>query len=365
MDTSDPAIEFAPDGTCNHCRGYDRKMEELRSGGRYTLAALERRVEAIKRAGRGRPYDCLIGLSGGIDSSYLAYVARRQFGLRPLAWHFDNGWDSELAVKNIENIVRKLEIDLVTYVVDWEEFRDLQLSFIKASVIDIELVTDHPLIALSYRIARKHGIRHALIGGNATTEWIMPTEWKWWKWDVRNIRAIQRQFGSLPIRSYPLFSMQRHFLHRFLRGVRHVNVLDCIPYNPLEARALLERELGYRYYGGKHRESTFTKFYQGYILPVKFGVDKRRAHLATLVCAGQMTRADALAELAKPVYGERELAEDRAYVCKKLGLEESAFEELMRRPVRSHRDYPTDEPFLALLRRLSRRVSPQLKERMS
>lgn len=350
MDTSDPEIQFDADGVCNHCRMYaDMAAHMLQPA--EAQVELERIVERIKHVGRDQPYDCLIGLSGGVDSSYLAHQARR-LGLRPLAIHFDNGWDSERAVHNIEMVLRGLDLDLFTYVVDWEEFRDLQVSFFKASVIDIEMLTDHAIAAVSLRVARERGIRYILRGTNVRTEAILPPAWVHSKLDFRNIRAIHARHGTRPIRTFPAVSTISQRAARRLYRIEIVSMLDLLPYDKAAAVRTLQRALGWQVYGGKHHESIFTRFYQGYILPTKFGVDKRRAHLSTLVCSGQMTREEALLELARDTYDADVLAEDKAYVLKKLAMSEQEFAAYIASPPRPHEAYASEEQYVRLLRAL-------------
>lgn len=355
MDTSDPEITFAADGHCNHC---ERALTLLRTKlPRYTEGEfqIDRVVARMKDAGRGRPYDCIIGVSGGVDSTYVAWVVK-QHGLRPLAVHFDNGWNSELAVQNIEQALRRLEIPLHTHVVDWEEFRDLQLAFLRASVPDAEIPTDHAIGALLHHTAAKFGVRYIISGTNVSTESILPLSWTYYVSDWKYIRAIHRRFGTTRLRSYPHSSLARYVYHILGRRIRTVSLLNSVPYDKKVAVGVLERELGWHNYGGKHHESIYTRFFQSYILPRKFGIDKRRAHYSSLIMSGQMTRDEALAALEQPVADERLLAEDRAYVIKKLGIPEREFDAIMSAPVRSYRDYPNDSKRYAQMRALMRRA---------
>ena len=295
-------------------------------------------VEEIKQAGRNQKYDCLLGVSGGVDSTYVAYKAK-ELGLRPLIVHYDNGWNSELAVMNIENIVKKLDFDLYTFVNNWNEFKNIQLSFFKASVIDIELITDQAILAITYKIARKYNIKYILSGSNISTEATLPTNWYHWKLDVLNIIAINKQFGKTKISSYPLLGFFEHlYVTRFLK-IKNVNILNYLHYSKAEAKDIIINKLNWKDYGGKHYESIFTRFYQSYILPVKFKVDKRKAHLSTLICSGQISREHALEELKKPIYNPDKLADDYEYVIKKLNLTVAEFEAFMALPIKKHTDY--------------------------
>lgn len=353
MDTSDPDITFDVRGACSNCARYDVMAATLRPAG--GPAALEALAARIRTEGAKRDYDCVLGLSGGVDSSYVAYQAK-QLGLRPLAVHLDNGWNSELAVQNIQHIVSRLGFDLVTHVVDWEEFRDLQLAFLRAGVVDIELLTDHAIIAVTHRMARQERVGYILDGLNVATEAIMPRAWNHRKSDLRNLRAIQRRFGTVPIRTLPTASSLRLAWWQQVRRVRSVHVLDYLDYDKDAAMRTLESELGWRYYGGKHFESLFTRFYQAHLLPAKFGIDKRRAHLSTLICSGQMTRDEALAELDRELYAPGDLADDLAYVCKKWGITEAELDAILREPPQSHFDYPSDEPYVRPLLKLRDRL---------
>jgi N-acetyl sugar amidotransferase len=342
MDTSDPDITFDASGVCNHCRLADRVLPSVRWTPEASQRALADVVENIRKAGAGQEYDSVIGLSGGVDSSYAAYLAH-QHGLRPLAVHFDNGWNSELAVENIQRLVEGCGFDLHTYVIDWREFRDIQRAFLRASVVDIELVTDHAIVAAMIGLARQHGIRYLLSGYNLATEHGLPSAWVWHKLDWTNIRAIHAAYGSIPLRTYPHLSTTRWRLLQFLgRGVKSVQMLNLMNYRRDEAAATLQREFGWREYGGKHHESAFTKFYQGAILPRKFGIDKRRVHLSDRLRNGELARDEALAILACPPYEPDELRAESDYVRKKLGFDEAEWEAIMSAPPRPHSDFASD-----------------------
>lgn len=356
MDTrADPSILFDASGVCNHCQRYDELLSTRVIAGEPGRKALGRLVEAMKAAGRGRDYDCIIGVSGGVDSTYVAYLVRN-LGLRPLAIHFDNGWNSELAVKNIERVLKKLDIDLYTYVVDWEEFRDLQVAFLKASTPDGEIPTDHAIYALLWREATRRGIRFIVSGMNFATESVSVPDWSYGHSDWRYVKDVHRRFGTVRLRTYPHFSLPWLFYVNILRGVRSVSILNYVDYHKEQAMELLSKELGWVYYGGKHHESIYTRFYQGYVLPTKFGVDKRYGHLSDLVNAGQTTREQALAEIAGPPYPLDEQQRDLEYVVKKLGLTRERFDEIMRLPPKTFRDYRNSYGFVQLLKRWVNRL---------
>lgn len=342
MDTSDPDITFDDQGRCNHCTEYDRLVKIFVSTEAERQSRLDQLVARIAAAGKGREYDCIIGLSGGVDSSYVAYLVARQLGLRPLAVHLDNGWNSNLAVSNIERIVNHLSIDLFTEVLDWDEFRDLQLAFLRASTPDSEIPTDHAITAVLMDQARRHRIRYIIGGSNIRTEAIMPAAWSQGIRDWRYISSVQRRFGTQSLTTFPHFSIFQ-FARRKLSGQRWVNILDYVDYRKSEVVPLLERELGWEPYGTKHGESVYTRFFQNYILPTKFGYDKRRGHLASLVCAGEISRDEALATLEQPAATAEQNEQDRLFVAKKLGVTPDEFDEIMALPKKTMYDYPTYE----------------------
>jgi len=343
MDTSDPDIEFDDHGVCNHCTNYDYVAATVVFRGDEGKLKLQKLTQCIKKEGLNKQYDCIIGLSGGVDSSLVAYYVK-QLGLRPLAITLDNGWNSELAVANIEQIVKKLDFDLFTYVIDWEEFRDIQVSFFKSSISNIEIPTDHAIWALIVKSATKRGIKYFISGSNLATEGILPSSWGYDTLDLRFIRAIQHKFGTVKLRSFPQLGFFSKLYYIYLKRLRVIPLLNYMDYNREEGKRLLEREIGWRDYGGKHYESVFTRFFQGYILPRKFGIDKRRAHLSSMICSGQMKRSEALEIITHDPYpGVEMMREDREYVIKKLGLSEAEFEQMMAAPVKSYRDYPNDD----------------------
>ena len=337
MDTTDPDIHFDGDGRCNHCR----RCEERSSVDLHEEeGAFEDVVARIKRHGRGNDYDCVIGVSGGVDSTFVAYKLK-QAGLRPLALHVDNGWNSELAVSNIETTLRNLDIDLYTYVIDWREFRDIQRAFLEASTPDTEIPTDHAIFAALHQTAVKHQLQYIVSGNNHRTEAILPNAWARGHSDSRYIRSVHRRFGQRPLQTFPYLSIPAIIRYGLLHRHKVIRVLDYFEYDKATALRVLEDELGWRNYGGKHYESIFTRFLQAYILPRKFNIDKRRAHLSALICSGQATREGALAEMETPTYPSGLLEQDREYVLKKLGYTESEFDAIMSAAPRSYWDYPS------------------------
>lgn len=338
MDTTDPEIDFDENGVCNHCRKFDavtsKRWHPDAEGARLWNA----RLEEIRAAGRGHDYDCIIGLSGGVDSSYLALKAK-DWGLRPLVVHVDAGWNSELAVSNIECIVKACDYDLHTIVIDWPEMRDLQIAFLKSGVANQDVPQDHAFFANLYRYATQNKVRYILSGGNIATESIFPASWHGDAMDAINLKAIHSRFGSRPLKRYRTISFfQYYFTYPFLHGMRTVRPLNFMPYSKDAAIAELSKT-GWRAYGRKHGESRFTKLFQNYYLPEKFGFDKRRPHYASLIVSGQMTRNEALDALAEPLYSPSDLAADLEFFCKKLGITEAEFERCLREPNRDYTDF--------------------------
>jgi N-acetyl sugar amidotransferase len=340
---ADPDISFDEKGISNYYYQFQRAFNESVLTGKEGEDKLAAIAHEIKEAGKDKPYDCIMGLSGGVDSTYVAYVAKK-LGLRPLAVHFDNGWNSELAVKNIENIVSRLGFDLETYVINWEEFKDLQMAYLKASVVDIEAITDHAIFATLYRMAGQRGIQYILSGTNVQTENTLPKTWIHPKTDHINIKAIHKAYGTVPLKTFPFMDAKVKRYYQQVKGVRSVSVLNYVDYNKHAVKETIQKELGWRDYGGKHYESIWTRFYQGYILPAKFKIDKRKAHLSDLIFAGQITKEEALAELQQPMYNEEQFKSDYDFVLKKFGFTEQEFNALMQQPPRSHYDFDYEMP---------------------
>jgi len=352
---ADPSIAFDADGLCSHCLRYDSLVATRVLTGEAGRRALDELVDRIKASGRGREYDCIVGVSGGVDSTYVAYLVKQR-GLRPLAVHFDNGWNSELAVMNIERVLRKLDIDLYTYVVDWNEFKDLQIAFLRASTPDGEIPTDHAINALLWREAARRGVRYIISGMNFATESINVHDWSYGHSDWRYIKDVHRRFGSVKLKTYPHFTPAYLLYVSLIRGVRNVSILNYVDYRKEEVMALLQDELGWVYYGGKHHESIYTRFFQGYILPRKFGIDKRYGHLSDLINAGQLTRDQALSEIQSPTYAQELQRQDLSYVCKKFGLSEFQFEQIMNETPKSFRDYRNSYDLVQCMRRTVNRM---------
>lgn len=352
MDTiADPTISFDDRGRSTYYHQYHERAKLRLFNSPENSHKLHEIVDKIKKAGKGKEYDCIIGISGGVDSTYVAYKVK-ELGLRPLAIHFDNGWNSELAVKNIENTLNKLGIELFTYVIDWEEFRSLQLAFLRSSTPDGEIPTDHAIFALFFKIANEKGIKYIINGNNFETESVMPLTWSYGHIDWHYIRNVNKLFGTKKLRTYPTITPLKYFYYTFIKGIRIVSLLNYMPYDKAEAMNVLQNKLDWKYYGGKHYESIYTRFYQGFILPHKFKIDKRKAHLSSLVFADQLTREQALEELKKPIYPEALLGEDKAFVIKKFGLTLEEFDQIMKLPNKTFMDYPNQFRMLTRMRKV-------------
>ena len=338
MDTSDDDISFDEQGICHHCHRYFETMQKIESEGEREKA-LNELINNIKLDGKKKPYDCIIGLSGGVDSTYVAYYVKKVLGLRPLAVHLDNGWNSELSVQNIENIVKKLDIDLHTHVIDWDEFKDIQFSFLKASTPDSEIPTDHAIFSILRKIRKKYKLNYVITGINSKTESHHPLSWSQGHSDFGYIKAIQSRFGTKKIKSFPHGNIFTLYEDRF--SSKWINILNYIDYKKEEAKGVITNEFEWQDYGGKHFESIYTRFYQGYILPIKFGIDKRKMHLSSLICAGELARDDALEQLKQPIYPEKSQYADKEFVCKKFNLNLEQFDKIMNLPIKSYYDYPS------------------------
>ncbi|MBP2201440.1 N-acetyl sugar amidotransferase [Methanococcus voltae] len=359
MDTSDPDITFDENGYCNHCNKALKVLSEPPVGlpKEEKQRALNEVVERIKNDGKGKQYDCIIGVSGGVDSTYVAYLVKK-LGLRPLAVHLDNGWNSELSVQNIENTLKILDIELYTYVLDWDEFKDIQKSFLKAGVPDLEIPTDHAINALLYQIAYKYDIKYILNGSNVETEQIGVHSWSNGHYDWRYIELIQKKFGKQKFRTFPHITPLKLIKWNFIKNIRRVRILDYVEYKKENVLNVLEKELTYKRYSKKHGESTYTYFIQNYILPKRFEFDKRKMHFSSLICSGQMTREEAIYELSKPLMAENEISELIEYVCDKFEITKEEFGRYMNLPVKTYFDYPSynTHPIYRTLRELYKKI---------
>ena len=338
---ADPDIIFDEKGICNYYYDYikDEKLYVLK--GEEGERKLKEVVASIKKDSKGSKYDCILGLSGGADSTYLALLAKQK-GLNPLLVHFDYGWNSELAISNIENAVKKLNLDLYTYVMNWEEFKDLLRAYFKASVLDLDVPADHMIFGALYKTANKYGINTILSGNNIQTEHTLPKSWNYNKFDIINLRNIHSKFGEGSLNHLPALGLWQQAYYQLVKNIRSVQMLNFLEYNKAEVKQKITSELNWRDYGGKHFESVFTRFYQGYILPAKFHIDKRKAHLSTLIFSGQITKEEAMKELSNPTYDKNLQIDDKAYVAKKLGFTIDEFNAVLSQPNRKHEEFGTD-----------------------
>ena len=363
MDTSDAKISFDESGLCDHCQNFFSVIEPQWHRQLEDPTKLERLVQAIKQEGQGKEYDCIIGLSGGMDSSYLLYYAKEVLGLRPLAYSVDTGWTLNVALENIEKIVRGLDLELHTDIINWNEMKDLQLAFFKSQVAYQDLPQDHVIFSGLYNFAVKHNIKYVLTGGNIATEAIRePIEWVYQN-DLTHIKDIHNKFGEKPIRDLPMTGMFKYKLYyRFVKGMKVVRMLDMIPYSKDIATQTLKERFDWEPYQNKHFESVFTRFYEGYWLVKKFGFDKRRAHFSSLICTKQLSREDALNQLANPPYDESQAMKDLTYICRKLSISKDEFLTLMDQPNQTYRDYKNNSVWIALAVKIARLLRVETRQ---
>lgn len=356
MDTSDSAITFDDKGVCDHCRTFYGEVLPNWHTDQRGRAEIEAVVTKLKAAGKGKPFDCIIGLSGGIDSSYLTYLAKEELGLKPLVFHVDAGWNSKVAVNNIEKVVDGLGLDLYTEVIDWPEMRDLQVAFLKSGVPHIDTPQDHAFFATMYKFAEEHDVKYILTGANYSTECIRnPIEWMYYQSDSVQLRDIHKKFGSRPLKSFPVTSILHHKIYLpYVKGIQVIRPLNYMPYIKADAMQLLIDRFGWQPYPQKHFESRFTQFYESYWLPKKFGYDVRKVQYSSLIVTGQMTRAEALEKLKQPPYDAETIAHDFEFVATKLGLTTAELQACMDGPNKTYRDYASQDRVYSAGRRAMR-----------
>lgn len=345
MDTSDSRISFDARSVCDHAIDFHQNVRPRWQSDIQNPKSIYKDIHKIRRDGLNKEYDCILGLSGGVDSSYMLHLAVKEFGLRPLVFHVDGGWNSELAVHNIHVLVDKLGVDLFTEVINWDEMCDFQLAWLKSGVPHLDIAQDHAFIATLYKFADKHGIKYILNGGNISTECVRnPMEFFYYGTDMIHIRDIIRQFGTVEMKSYPFSSIFRHKIYlRYVRRIKVVRLLNYRPYIKADAVRLLEQEYGWKPYPQKHFESLFTKFYESYWLPERFGFDTRRVQLSSLILTGQMTREEALKKLEKPAYNPSTIDQDFEYVANKLSISKDELNHYFTMPKKFYWDYKNQE----------------------
>ena len=345
MDTSDSKIKFDEFGVCDHCNTFFNEILPNWHTDEKGHQMLTKIIDKIKKAGAGKDFDCLMGMSGGIDSSYLLYVMKEQYGLRPLVFHVDAGWNSQIAVNNIERLVDGLGLDLYTEVINWEEIKDLQLAFFKSGVPHIDVPQDHAFFATMYKFASKHGIKYILTGGNYSTECVRnPLEWMYYQSDSIQLRDIHKKFGTIKLVNYPVTNILWHkiFLPYF-KKIKLIRPLDYVPYNKDKAMSTLIDKFGFQEYPQKHFESRFTRFYESYWLPEKFGFDTRKVQFSSLILTGQMSRDEALKKLEKPAHDKDKIKQDFEFVANKLGISIEELQLYMDAPNKTYKDYKSQE----------------------
>ena len=341
MDTSDSAIVFDDKGVCDHCNGFAENVLPNWHPNEEGARRVEDMVQQIKASGKGKDFDCILGLSGGLDSSYLLHLITTEYDLRPLVFHVDGGWNSNIAVNNIQVMIEKLGLDLYTEVINWPEMRDFQLSFFKSGVPHIDIPQDMAFIATLYHFCNKHGIKYILNGGNISTECVRnPLEWLYYGSDMAQIKDIRRQFGTMKLKEFPFSHVLFHKVYlRYIKGLKVVKPLDQLPYTKKMAMDTLVKTYGWKPYPQKHFESRFTCFYEGYWLPTRFGFDTRRVQYSSLILTGQMQREEALALLEKPAYNPETIDEEFKYIATKLGISEAELRSYHDMPLKSYKDY--------------------------
>ena len=345
MDNTDSKIIFDDKGVCDHCNTYYSEILPNWHTDDRGDKALTDIVKKIKKQGKGKDFDCLMGMSGGIDSSYLLYIMKEKYGLRPLVFHVDAGWNSQIAVNNIQRLIDALELDLYTEVINWEEMKDLQLAFFKSGVPHIDVPQDHAFFATMYKFASKHNIKYILTGGNYSTECIRnPLEWMYYQSDSIQLKDIYKKHGTGKLKDYPVTNILWHKIYLpYIKKIKLIRPLDYVPYNKDFAMQFLVDKFGYQKYPQKHFESRFTRFYESYWLPKKFGYDTRKVQYSSLILTNQMTRQDALEKLKEPSYDPETIQQDFEYVATKLGISKKELQSYMDAPNKTYRDFKSQE----------------------
>lgn len=350
MDTSDSKIVFDENGVCDHCLDFKKNVEPNWHFDESGKRELQKNIDKIKEDGKDRDFDCIMGMSGGADSSYMLHLVVKEFGLRPLVFHVDGGWNSQIAVNNIEKMIDKLGLDLYTEVIDWQDMRDFQLAFFKSGLPNIDIPQDHAFIAVLYNFALKHDIKYILNGGNISTECVRnPLEWLYYGTDMVLLKDIRKKFCTRPLKNYPFSSVLRHkFYLRYIKQIEVVKPLNYLPYIKQEAMDFLTKEYDWIQYPQKHFESRFTKFYEGYWLPRKFGYDTRKVQFSSMILTGQMTRSEALEILKKPALDKETVKKEFEYIANKLEISVEELQGYLDAPNKSYKDYKNQESLFNL-----------------
>lgn len=349
MDTSDRFITFDKEGRCNHC---SKLLDSIKRNA-YIEGVSEERWKAIlsniRAKGQSRRYDCIVGISGGVDSSYTAHLCK-EWGLRPLLLHMDNGWDTEISVKNIKSIADRLGFDYISDVLDWNEFRDIQLAFLKSSIVDLEMPTDIAIAASIYKAAAKHGIKYIVSGGNSSGEGILPLQMGYHVYkDMRLYRHIIRNFSEVTLRKTPTVGWLGEIYFKFIKNIRTVYPLNYLPYDKDKVRDFLIDEYGWESYGGKHHESKITAFWQAYAMPKKYNMDYRRATLSSQICSGQVSRSVALEQLNDLPYDESKIDSDKRYIAKKYRITVEELEKYLSLEPKTYLDFPNNKTLIEFI----------------
>ncbi len=357
MDTvTDCFITFSKDAHCNHCEEYFLRLDNADTSPGNPELVWGQIVNNIKDKGKGREYDCIVGVSGGVDSSYTAHLCKK-WGLRALLLHMDNGWDTEISVKNIQSLANQLEFDYVSYVLDWNEFREIQLAFLKSSIVDLEMPTDIAITASIYQTATKHGINYIVSGGDASGEGILPLQMGYHVYkDMKLYRHIVRRYSTTPLKTVPTVGFIKEAYYKFVKNIRTVYPLNYLSYNKDEARDSLTRTYGWQDYGGKHHESKITAFWQSFAMPVKYKMDYRRVTLSSQICAGQVTREDALERLKATPYDATNIENDKKYVAKKFGISMEELESYLSLPPKTFLDFPNQRRLIEFIHKSYNRL---------
>jgi N-acetyl sugar amidotransferase len=356
MDTSDEDIVFDEQGVCNHCKDFEAVLKIPRFDKKNAEKNLSVMIAQIKERGKGRKYDCVMGISGGVDSCYAVYLCH-SWGLRPLVMHMDNGWNSEIAVQNIKNLVDKLGIDYQSFVLDWNEFREIQLAFLKSSIVDLEMPTDLAIPSTWYLTAIRNNVKSIVSGGNYSSEGILPLTWGYHvKKDIKLYKHIVSKYGRVKNRKVPYMGLWKEFYYKFMRNIKVFYPLNFIEYNKDEARAHLIEEFGWKDYGGKHHESKITGFWQGYVMPTKYNMDYRRATMSAQIVKKQISRELALKELEKNPYPKDKIETDKAYIAKKFGISIDEMNDILKEEPKTYKDFPNQKGLIDFIHNVYRKI---------